>query len=65
MDPDQIVCNCMSVTVGMIKDAFDSGAETLEAIQAATFADTVCNMCEEDVISVLNALKAEKYGEES
>lgn len=60
MDPDQVVCNCMNVTVGMIKDAVDEGARTLEDIQAATHADTVCNGCEDDVISVLKALLAEK-----
>ena len=35
MNLDKIVCNCMSVTNGMIKDAVDSGADTLEEVQEA------------------------------
>lgn len=33
---DKIVCNCMSVTNRMIKEAVDAGASTLEEVQAAT-----------------------------
>ena len=36
MDLDKIVCNCLGVTNGMIKDAVDSGATTLEAVQEKT-----------------------------
>lgn len=60
MDPEQVVCYCMGVTVGMIKDAVDSGAETLEDIQSVTQADTVCNMCENDVEQLLKTLLEEK-----
>lgn len=49
MDLDKIVCNCMSVTVGMIKDAVESGATTLAEVQEATGAATACGMCIEDV----------------
>ena len=49
MNMDKIVCNCMSVTNGMIKDAVDAGANTLEEVQEATGAGTVCGACEEDV----------------
>ncbi|MCH1983206.1 (2Fe-2S)-binding protein [Ruminococcus sp. OA3] len=49
MNLDKIVCNCMSVTNGMIKDAVDSGADTLEEVQEATGASTVCGACLDDI----------------
>ncbi len=49
MNLEKIVCNCMSVTSGMIKDAVDAGARTLEEVQNATGAGTVCGACLEDV----------------
>ncbi len=49
MNLDKIVCNCMSVTNGMIKDAVDSGATTLEEVQEETGAGTVCGACVDDV----------------
>lgn len=39
----------MSVTNGMIKDAVDSGADTLEEVQEITGAGTVCGACLDDV----------------
>ncbi len=49
MDLDKIVCNCLGVTNGMIKDAVDGGAKTLEEVQDITGAGTVCGACLEDV----------------
>ena len=49
MDLDIIVCNCQSVTNGMIKDAVDAGASTLEEVQDATGAGTVCGACIENI----------------
>ena len=49
MDYEKIVCNCMNVTNGMIKEAVDAGATTLEEVQEATGAGTVCGACIEDV----------------
>lgn len=49
MDLEKIVCSCMSVTNGMIKDAVDSGANTLEEVQDITGAGTVCGVCLDDV----------------
>lgn len=49
MDYDKIVCNCCQVTKGMIKDAVDGGAKTLEEVQDITGAGTVCGACLEDV----------------
>ena len=49
MDLEKIVCNCMNVTNGMIKDAVNAGATTLEEVQETTGAGTVCGACIEDV----------------
>lgn len=49
MDLNKIVCNCLNITNGMIKDAVDAGASTLEEVQEATGAGTVCGACMEDV----------------
>jgi len=49
MNPDKIVCNCFNVTNGMIKEAVDAGATTLEEVQDATGAGTACGACVEDV----------------
>jgi len=60
MNLDKIVCNCMNVTSGMIKDAVDAGASTLEEIQAATGAGTVCGACLDDVERLVKFFAAEK-----
>ncbi|MDO4303258.1 MAG: (2Fe-2S)-binding protein [Bacillota bacterium] len=60
MNLDKIVCNCMNVTSGMIKDAVDAGASTLEEIQAATGAGTVCGACLDDVKRLVEFFAAEK-----
>lgn len=50
----------MSVTVGMIQDAIDSGANSLDDVQAITQAGTVCGACLEDLERVVDALLKEK-----
>lgn len=49
MNPDKIVCNCMQVTNRMIKEAVNSGADTVEKVQEITGAGTVCGACLDDV----------------
>jgi bacterioferritin-associated ferredoxin len=49
MDMDKIVCNCLGITNGQIKDAVKNGARTLEEVQDATGAGTICGVCMEDV----------------
>lgn len=60
MNLDKIVCNCMSVTNGMIKDAVEAGANTLEEVQEATGASTVCGACLEDVQHLIDFFVAER-----
>lgn len=63
MDLEKIICNCMSVTSGMIKDAVDSGASTLEEVQGITFAGTVCGSCLEDVKRLVEQFVSERDGQ--
>lgn len=60
MDLNKVVCNCLNVTNGMIKDAIDAGASTLEEVQEATGAGTVCGACLEDVQHLVDSLVAER-----
>ena len=63
MNRDKVVCFCCNVTNGMIKDAVDEGASTLEEVQEATGAGTVCGACLEDVKNLVTAFVAERDGE--
>lgn len=60
MDFDKIVCNCQSVTNGMIKSAVDAGASTLEEVQDATGAGTVCGACIEDIEHLIEQFVKER-----
>lgn len=60
MNLDKLVCNCFSVTNGMIKDAVDAGATTLEEVQNATNAGTACGACLENVQHLIDSLVAER-----
>lgn len=60
MDPDKIVCYCNNVTNGMIKDAIDAGANTLEDVQEATGAGAVCGACLESVENLVKSFVAER-----
>ena len=50
----------MSVTSGMIKEAVDGGANTLEEVQTVTGAGTVCGACLEDVERLVEHFVAER-----
>lgn len=60
MDMEKIVCNCYSITNGTIKEAVDNGATTLEEVQEATGAGTVCGACLDDVQRLVEQFVAEK-----
>ncbi|MBQ8627538.1 MAG: (2Fe-2S)-binding protein [Agathobacter sp.] len=60
MNLDKIVCNCFSITNGMIKDAVDAGASTLEEVQDATGAGTACGACLDDVQRLVEQFVAER-----
>lgn len=60
MNYDKIVCSCMGVTNGMIKEAVDNGATTLEEVQDETGAGTVCGACLDDVQHLIDQFVKER-----
>lgn len=50
----------MGVTKGMIKEAVEAGANTLEEVQEATGAGTVCGACLDDVKQLVESLVQER-----
>lgn len=60
MNLDKIVCNCLGVTNRIIKEAVDAGASTLEEVQSATGAGTVCGACIDDVQHLVEFFVAER-----
>ena len=60
MDLNKMVCSCYSVTNGMIKEAVDNGASTMEEIMEATGAVTICEACADDVQRALDYFATER-----
>ena len=60
MDSDKVVCNCLSVTNGMIKDAVNNGANTLEEVQDVTGAGTACGACIDKVKNLVEQFVSER-----
>lgn len=60
MNLDKIVCECMSVTNGMVKEAVENGATTLEEVQEITDAATCCGACTDDVQHLVDYFTTEK-----
>lgn len=57
MDLNEVVCFCMDVTGQAIVDAIKNGAATVEEIQEATGAGTVCGGCLDQIEMILNEYK--------
>ena len=62
MDLEKVVCYCQSVTNGMIKEAVDGGACTLEEVQEVTGAGTVCGGCVENIRHLVDQFVGEQQG---
>lgn len=60
MNPNEVICFCQNVTSGMIKDAVDHGAVTLEEVQKITGAGTVCGSCIDRVRQLVEQFAAER-----
>ncbi|MDO4167112.1 MAG: (2Fe-2S)-binding protein [Eubacteriales bacterium] len=60
MDNDKVVCYCQNVTNGMVKDAVMDGASTLEEVQEATGAGTVCGACIDNVQHLIDQFVKER-----
>ncbi len=55
-NPDEIICSCLDITRGMIKEAVDNGAKTLEDVQEVNSVGTVCGSCIEEVENLIAEL---------
>ena len=60
MEQDKVVCNCLNITNGMIKDAVDNGATTLEEVQQVTGAGTACGGCIDNVQRLIKQFVEER-----
>ena len=49
MDLNKIACRCYDITNGMIKEAVDNGANTLDEVAAATGMGNACGICLNDL----------------
>ncbi len=55
-DMSEIVCTCLNITVGDIKNAIDNGADSYEAVVEATDVTTICGLCEDSVREIVDEL---------
>ena len=60
MNLDKVVCNCRKITKGMIKDAVNNGATTLEEVQKITKAGTACGACIDNVRQLVEQFTSER-----
>lgn len=60
MNLDKVVCKCFGITNGMIKEAVDNGASTLEEVQEITNAATACGACTDDVQRLVDYFATER-----
>lgn len=58
MNPDEVICSCLDITKGMIQEAVNSGATTLEEVQEINNVGTICGACIEDVEQLISELMA-------
>ncbi|MDE7328093.1 MAG: (2Fe-2S)-binding protein [Lachnospiraceae bacterium] len=59
MDDEEIICPCMGTTIREIREAVKNGSDTLEAVEAATGAGTVCGACTDELAALIEKLKNE------
>jgi len=60
MNLDKVVCTCLNITSGDIKNAVCSGASTLEEVQEMTGAVSVCGICADDVARLVDYFATER-----
>ena len=60
MNLDKVVCNCLNITNGDIKNAVYSGASTLEDVQEITDAASICGACADDVQRLVDYFTTER-----
>jgi NAD(P)H-nitrite reductase large subunit len=54
MSDDDLICICMTVSRGEIKNAIKSGHQTLDALKGTLFCCTGCGTCEGRVRAILD-----------
>lgn len=52
---DKVICVCTGVTEDQIIESYKAGNTTVEAIQEATEAGTVCGSCLSDIEEIIAA----------
>ena len=57
---DRIICFCMAITQGEIKEAIKGGATTVEEIGDETGAGTVCGTCRRKIQMLIDENKENK-----
>jgi bacterioferritin-associated ferredoxin len=57
---DRMVCFCYTVRLKLLKEAIESGADSLEKLKQETNASCGCGGCEWDVLSVLEDARSTK-----
>lgn len=60
MNQNEVICTCLGITNGMIKDAVDQGASTLAEVQGINGVGTVCGVCVEEVEHLIEVLLTSK-----
>lgn len=66
MSDDDLICICMTVSRGEIKDAVRAGQDSLDKLKATLFCCTGCGTCEGRVRAILDEemkAKAAKDGD--
>lgn len=57
---DEIICTCLGVSGRTIKEAVDNGASTVQEIQDATGAGTICGACLDDISELVDKFVSER-----
>lgn len=59
MHDDDIICTCMSVSVGDVRKAIIAGAKTFGEVQDITGVGTVCGVCTDEAELLVQQLLKE------
>lgn len=59
LDLNKVICHCMNVTGGDIKNAIDEGAKDFEEVQEITQCSTGCGTCRTKVEKAIEELKGQ------
>jgi bacterioferritin-associated ferredoxin len=54
MSDDDLICICMTVSRGEIKDAIQKGDQTVDALKSKLYCCTGCGTCEGRVKAILD-----------